>query len=178
MDCFNARDLIQEKLEGSLDARLEPKLEAHLVNCRECRDFEQGIETLNTLLSREPLEKVPEGFYARVVEAAARHRRKTLVYERKNLRVAAACVAAALVIAAILPFFIVLPEASAITGEIAAITPAIPDTVDIQSKLSEIAPAIPNRRQLSQKRYKAFNPHGIFFRTSRYRYRDYQVLCF
>jgi anti-sigma factor RsiW len=143
MECFHARELIQEKLEGELDAQLAHELKAHLVTCHKCRDFERGIEVLDTLMSREPLESAPEGFSARVIEAASRRRRRVLTYERKNLRVAAACVAAALVIAAILPFFVVLPEASALTEKIAAITPAITDTAQLAGGLADIAPPMP-----------------------------------
>jgi hypothetical protein len=143
MECYHARELIQEKLEGELDVRLVPELKAHLVTCHECRDFERGIEILDTLMAREPLEKVPEELKIKITQAASRHRRKVIVYERKNLRIAAACIAAALVIAAILPFFVVLPEASAITKEIVAMTPAIPDTTDLRSKLAELALPVP-----------------------------------
>lgn len=143
MECFHARELIQEKLEGSLDARLEPKLEAHLINCHECRDFEQGIETLNTLLSREPLEEVPEGFSTRVAEAAARRRRKILTYERKNLRVAAACVATVLAALLLLPYFISIPDPATMKEELLAMTPVLPDSSNLPNSLSDLAPQIP-----------------------------------
>ena len=143
MECHRARELIQEKLEGELNASLLQELSEHLAACTGCRAFEKGITALDTALSRQPLEDAPEGFAARVTAAAARDKMKVFTYERRNLRIAAACVAAALVIAAVLPFFVALPSTSEVTERLAAAAPALPDASYVPTTLSDIAPQIP-----------------------------------
>lgn len=143
MNCLDARELIQEKLDGQLDASLLHRLKEHLTRCHVCRDYESAIEVLDSALARQPLEEVPEGFAARVAENAFRRRGKMVASERRNLRIAAACVAAALVFAAILPFFITLPQASEFGDRLAAIAPEVTDPAVLSSEIASIAPPLP-----------------------------------
>ncbi len=126
MECYRARELIQEKLARKLDAGLAQALAGHLAGCPGCRAFESGMGALDSLMSGEPLEDAPEGFAARVRQAASRRRRKALSFERRNLRIAAACVAAALLLVAFVPFFVGLPPAEELTGRLASIAPPVP----------------------------------------------------
>jgi len=144
MECYRAKELIQEKLEGGLDAVLLRELGEHLAACAECRTFEKGIAALDTALNNQPLEDAPEGFAEKVAAAAARDRIKILTYEHRNLRIAAACVAAALVIVALLPFFVVLPDTSAITERLAVAPPALPDKTELSARVRELAPKVPD----------------------------------
>lgn len=144
MECYRAKELIQEKLDGGLDTGLQDKLGEHLAGCAGCRAFEKGMAALDTALSRQPLEDAPEGFSARVAAAASRDRLKLLTYERRNLRIAAACIAAALVIVALLPFFVVLPDASAITQTLVLAPPAIPDKDELTARARDFAPRVPD----------------------------------
>ena len=144
MECIKARELIQEKLQGELNARERHELNAHLAECRECRMFKEGMGALDSLMSREPMLDAPAGFAAGVAAVASRRHRRVLTFERRNLRIAAACVAAALVFAALLPFFITLPGTGELTEKLASVTPAIPETTDLRGQLTDIAPAVPD----------------------------------
>jgi anti-sigma factor RsiW len=143
MNCRRARELIQEKLEGELNAELQHALKSHLIKCHNCRAYEAGIEQLDSLLSRQPVVKPPEGFAARVASAAGRKRRALVTVERRNLRVAAACVAAVLVIAAIMPMLVALPSTEELTDNLVAMAPALPDSSYLPSSLSDLAPQLP-----------------------------------
>ncbi len=143
MECYRAKELIQEKLEGGLDAGLKSELGEHLAVCPACRAFEKSLKVLDTALRSQPFEDAPEGFAARVAAAASRDRMKVITYERRNLRIAAACVAAALIVVALLPFFIALPSTSELTERLAAAAPALPDASYVPTTLSDIAPRIP-----------------------------------
>jgi len=144
MNCDYARELIQEKLGGGLDAGLQHELKKHLVDCHACRDYEKKLETLDLMLSREPMDKAPEGFAERVAKAVLEKRRKALASERRSLRVAAALVAALLLGAVVLlPFFVTLPATSEVTKKLAMLKPEIPETIDIKEKISGLAPEMP-----------------------------------
>jgi hypothetical protein len=143
MECYRARELIQEKLEGGLDATLQSELAGHLAGCDDCRAFEKGMEALDSALRRQPLEDAPEGFAAKVAAAASRDRMKVLTYERRNLRIAAACVAAALIIVTLLPFFVALPDAAAISETLAVAPPSIPAKAELSARVKELAPGVP-----------------------------------
>jgi anti-sigma factor RsiW len=143
MECYRARELIQEKLAGGLDASLQSELDEHLTGCDACQAFEKGMAKLNDALKRQPLEDAPDGFAARVAAAAKRDRMKILTYERRNLRIAAACIAAVLVVAVMLPFFVALPSTSEVTESLAAAAPALPDASYVPTTLSDFAPQIP-----------------------------------
>jgi anti-sigma factor RsiW len=144
MECHRARELIQERLEGGLEAGPQRELGEHLAGCTGCRAFGKGVEALDTALKRQPLEDAPEGFAARVAAAASRDRMKVLTYERRNLRIAAACIAAAMVIAAFLPFFVALPDAAAITETLAVAPPSIPDKDELSARVRDFAPRVPD----------------------------------
>lgn len=128
MECDKARELIQERLGAALDAKAQGELGAHLEGCPECRAFESGLEKLHSLLAGEPLRAVPAGFGERVVETARRRRVRALSSERRNLWAGAACAAAAVVVLAILPFLVELPQTGDITGRLATMLPELPQS--------------------------------------------------
>lgn len=143
MECEKAKGLIQEKLAGALNAKVQGGLNAHLQGCRECRAFGAGLEKLDALLAGEPLREVPAGFSRRVVEAARRRQVKALSFERRNMWAGAACAAAAVVVLAILPFLVELPQAAVVAEEIAAAVPRLPETSQITDELAAILPELP-----------------------------------
>ncbi len=70
MNCENAQDLINERLDGILAAKEEASLRAHLAGCPACAQEERVLSEALTLVAIAPLQSPSVEFNEKVLEAA------------------------------------------------------------------------------------------------------------
>lgn len=94
--CTEAREALSARLDGELGELDEARLEAHLRDCADCRDFAAEAAATAGLLREAPLEQAPDWTWA----VPTRGRRRLGAF------VGAAAAAAAVVAAAAAPSFL------------------------------------------------------------------------
>ena len=100
-DCEKVLDMLNEYIDGELDANNAALVRSHIENCPECREALEALKKIEQLLD-ESTEEAPEALCDRVMERVRAEKtasRKKIVFMRRLGIIAAAAVICLAVIA-------------------------------------------------------------------------------
>jgi len=78
MDCREARDLLQDELDGRLDAAAAARLAEHVASCAACADEKRGLASLRATFRAMPRPAAPVGFAGGVMSSLPKGRVRNL----------------------------------------------------------------------------------------------------
>ncbi len=73
MSCLRFRKLISDQLDGKIDPRKEAKLKEHLSSCSACRDYQEKLRMIQSVVASLPLPKPSVNYWQ---ESIARIKRR------------------------------------------------------------------------------------------------------
>jgi len=82
MPCLKYRKLISDQLDGKIDPKKEAKLKEHLFSCSACRDYQERLKMIQSVVASLPSPNPPVNYWQ---ESMARIKQRLKVEQGKEL---------------------------------------------------------------------------------------------